>query len=470
MHSLFAQYKGLCAILREGLHNMTGKNRKKLILVNPVNPHRAGFSINHSSKFPPLSLGIIASLTPDDWDVEVIDENFDEFSFRHADLVGITAFTSAANRAYEIAAIYRDRNIPVVMGGIHASMCSEEASQFVDVVVVGEVESVWDELISDFLSDQLKPIYKGLWNGLGQLCKPRRDIYSNEYLFASIQTSRGCPMDCDFCSVSAFNGLRYRQRPPSEVLDELEQIPQELIFFVDDNIIGYGKRSRKSALELFKGMVDRGIKKHWFCQASINIADDEEVLHWAAKAGCRMMFLGIEAEDLDSLSEVNKKLNIKRGGADAYEPIFERIHNAGIAVLGAFIFGMDEDTPEKLFKRARYMLDCGVDVMQATALTPLPGTRLFARLKDEGRLLYTNFPEDWDYYDLTKVVFKPGQMKAEEFSAVMRECMKIIYDPSGLKDKARQTLKYTGRWDATEFAYQSNKNYQCIAMAESTFT
>jgi radical SAM superfamily enzyme YgiQ (UPF0313 family) len=416
-----------------------------------------------------LNLGIVAALTPGNWEVEVIDENFDEFSFRDADLVGITAFTSTANRAYELAAIYREKNIPVVMGGIHASMCSEEASQFVDAVVVGEVESVWDEVIADALADNLKPIYKGLWSGLEQLQKPRRDIYSDQYLFASVQTSRGCPMDCNFCSVSTFNGLRYRRRPPSDVLDELETIPQKLIFFVDDNIIGYGKRSRRLALELFKGMVDRGIDKHWFCQASINVADDEEVLHWAAKSGCRMIFLGIEAEDVDVLSEVNKKLNIKRGASDAYGQIFERIHNAGIAVLGAFIFGMDQDTPETLFKRAQYMLDSDVDVMQATALTPLPGTRLFAKLKEEGRLLYTDYPKDWDRYDLTEVVYRPKQMTAQEFSKTMRECLRKIYDRPALKAKARQTLKFTGRWDATEFAYQSNQNYRTIAIAESTF-
>jgi len=448
---------------------MTCKGQKKLVLINPVNLNRSGFSASHSSRFPPLNLGVVAALTPSDWDVEVIDENFDEFSFRDADLMGITAFTSAANRAYEIAAIYREKNIPVVMGGIHASMCSEEASQFVDAVVVGEVESVWDDVIADALAGNLKTIYKGLWSGLEQLQKPRRDIYSDQYLFASVQTSRGCPMDCDFCSVSTFNGLRYRRRPPCDVLDELETIPQKLIFFVDDNIIGYGKRSRQSALELFKGMVDRGIDKHWFCQASINVADDEEILHWAAKSGCRMIFLGLEAEDVDALSEVNKKLNIKRGASDAYEQIFERIHKAGIAVLGAFIFGMDQDTPEKLFKRAQYMLDCGVDVMQATALTPLPGTRLFAKLKDEGRLLYTNFPKDWDRYDLTEVVYRPRHMTSGEFSEIMRECLRKIYDRRALKAKARQTLKLTGRWDATEFAYQSNQNYRTIAMAESTF-
>jgi radical SAM superfamily enzyme YgiQ (UPF0313 family) len=138
-------------------------------------------------------------------------------------------------------------------------------------------------------------------------------------------------------------------------------------------------------------------------------------------------------------------------------------------VLGAFIFGMDQDTPEKLFKRAQYMIDSDIDVMQATALTPLPGTRLFARLEEEDRLLYTNFPKDWDRYDLTEVVYRPRQMTAEQLSKIMRECLRKIYARPALKAKARQTLKFTGRWDATEFAYQSNQNYRTIAMAESTF-
>jgi len=138
---------------------MTGEKQKKLVLINPVNNSRTGFSINHSSRFPPLGLGVIAALTPPGWDVEIIDENFDDFSFREADLVGITAFTSAANRAYEIAALYREKNIPAVMVGIHASMCSEEALLFVDAVVIGEVESVWEQVLADALSGQLQPVY-----------------------------------------------------------------------------------------------------------------------------------------------------------------------------------------------------------------------------------------------------------------------------------------------------------------------
>ena len=187
-------------------------------------------------------------------------------------------------------------------------------------------------------------------------------------------------MDCEFCSVTTFNGLRYRRRPVEDVLDELASIPQKLIFFVDDNIIGYGRESQEQAKELFRAMVERKLNKLWFCQASLNFADDEELLRWAGRAGCRMVFIGLEALEVDALTEVNKRLNLKRG-VDSYDEAFRRVHRAGIAVLGAFIFGMDSDSPEVLQRRSEYMVRSGVDVMQSTVLTPLPGTRLFRHLE-----------------------------------------------------------------------------------------
>ena len=444
---------------------MTGR---KLVLINPVNRLRTGLSVNRSSRFPPLSLGMVAALTPATWEMELVDENIEPFTYRDADLVGITAFTSSANRAYEIAALYKQQGVPVVMGGIHASMCPNEALRFVDAVIIGEAESVWTDVLEDALSGTLRSLYRGDRQRLINLKQVRRDIYHDQYLFASMQTSRGCPLDCDFCSVSEFNGRRYRRRPPAQVLDELDTIPQESIFFVDDNIIGYGQQDREQALQMFKGMVERGMNKQWFCQASVNIADDQEVLAWASRAGCRMIFLGIEAEDIDALADVNKRLNLRRG-TSAYARTFERIHEAGIAVLGAFIFGMDSDTPEKLYRRADYMINSGVDVMQATALTPLPGTRLFRKMKEEGRLLYTSFPQDWDRYNMTEVVYQPKRMEPDEFSQIMRECLRQIFDLRVLKAKAKRTLKATGRSDTMAFAWQANIDYRNIAMADSTF-
>jgi len=200
--------------------------KKKLLLINPVNPRKVGLTVNLSSRFQPLGLGIVAAMTPDTWDVEIIDENFEPFIFRKADLVGLTAFTAAVNRAYEIASVYREKDIPTVLGGIHASMLPEEALKYVDTVVSGEAESVWHKILSDFEAGHMQRLYRGEWSDLKDMPKPRRDLFHRGYLFGSIQTSRGCPMNCEFCSVTAFNGSRFRQRPVEDVLDELETISQ----------------------------------------------------------------------------------------------------------------------------------------------------------------------------------------------------------------------------------------------------
>lgn len=438
---------------------------KRLVLVNPVNPARTGLTVNKSSRFPPIGLGIVAALTPAHWKVELQDENWEPFAYRDADLVGITAFTASANRAYEIAAFYRQQGVPVVMGGIHASMCTDEALEFVDAVVVGEAETVWPQVVRDAEAGCLQRIYRGEWGDLTGFSPPRRDLFHPGYVFASVQTSRGCPMDCEFCSVTAFNGRRYRRRPPEEVLDELEGIPQRMLFFVDDNIIGYGHKSREQALALFRGMVERKLDKWWFCQASLNFADDEEVLRWAARAGCKMVFLGLEAEEVDALAEVNKRLNLQRG-VDSYEQAFRRIHRAGIAVLGAFIFGLDDDTPEKLRRRAEYMVHSGVDVMQKTFLTPLPGTRLFDQLRDEGRLLYTDFPQDWEHYDMGEAIHQPRQMTPEALTQAMAASDRRIRAWPVLVRKAVRALRETRNPMAAMFTWWSNINYRNVSRAD----
>jgi radical SAM superfamily enzyme YgiQ (UPF0313 family) len=440
--------------------------KRKLVLINPVNPVRTGLTVNKSSRFPPISLGVVAALTPPAWEVEIVDENWEPFTYRDADLVGITAFTASAPRAYELAALYRQQGVPVVMGGIHCSMCPQEALKYVDAVVIGEAEGAWPQVVADLLAGNLKKEYRGNWADLAGMPTPRRDLFHPGYIFASVQTSRGCPLNCEFCSVTSFNGQRYRRRPTIEVLDELEYIPQKMLFFVDDNLIGYGQDARRSALALFKGMVERRLDKLWFCQASINFADDEEVLAWAAKAGCKMVFLGLEAEAADALQEVEKRLNLQRG-VDSYALAFERIHRAGIAVLGAFIFGMDGDTPQKLEQRAAYMITNGVDVMQTTLLTPLPGTRLFERYQAGNRLLYTNYPVDWQRYDMTEVVYHPGGMNPEQLTRAMQKANQKMYSWPVLVRKALGTYCATRDAMAAMFAWSSNQNYHQVAKQTS---
>ena len=433
-------------------------NHKRLLLINPLSTMREGLILHSHVIYPPTGLGIVAALTPSDWQVEIIDENFGRFEYREADLVGITALTSSATRAYDLAAIYREKGIPTVIGGIHASMSPEEAQQHVDAVVVGEVEGVWKELIRDFETGQLKKVYHAELLPFENAVWPRRDLFRPEYQFASIQTTRGCPMKCDFCSVHTFNGSKYRVRPVEEVLDELETIAHEKIYFVDDNLIGYGKKAQERAIALFRGMLDRGIKKQWFCSASMNFADNEEVIRLAAEAGCVMVLLGIESERIEQLEETNKKLNVKIG-IDHYADVFQKIHKYGISVLGAFIYGLESDTPETMRRRTEYINNADIDAVQATILTPLPGTALFNRMKEEGRLILHDFPHDWQKYDFAEIVFRHNNMSREEFMKEVRMNWDMLYNDDILKRKFLRTLKQTRSTLAGIWSYGSNLQY-----------
>ncbi len=439
---------------------MTMPNRTKtLLLIYPANRKRKGFLANRDTKYQPLSLGIIAALTPTDWKVKIIDENFRDFRFYEADLVGLTTFSSSATRAYEIAALYREKGIKTVLGGIHASMMPDEAAQHVDCVVTGEAESVWPKLIADFEAGSLQKRYKGNLLPMENAVKPRRDLFHPGYVFASIQTTRGCPFDCNFCSVSAFNGRHYRMRPIEEVLDELEQIPQQNVFFLDDNIVGTSKAHQERAIELFRKIVERGIKKDWISQASLNLADNPEVLRWAAKSGARMIFIGVETELPDALVESNKRINMKMG-VDSYERVFAKMHKFGIASIAGFMFGWDSDTPQTIQQRVDYIRRSSADSFQTTIVTPLPGTRLFTKLESEGRFINHNFPTDWQLFDYGDLVFEPKLMSHPEFSEAFKSALQQIYEPSHLRRKFFKSWYNLGSFTTAYWSYMSNWNYR----------
>ncbi|HNQ60446.1 MAG TPA: radical SAM protein [Bacteroidales bacterium] len=440
-------------------------NKKTLILINPSNQYRRGFALRQQSRQVPLGLGIIAALTPPNWKIIILDENIKPFRFREADLVGITTFTSTAQRAYEIAAVYRGKGIPVVFGGIHVSMLPDEALQYGDAVVIGEAETSWPNVMSDFEAGRLQRIYRGPHADLSQCPIPRHDLFHPSYLFASIQTSRGCPMDCDFCSVPVFNGHSYRLRPVEAILDEMEALPQKLIYFVDDNITGYSKASEKHAQELFEGMIRRGLKKEWFAQASLNISQNPELLKLAARSGCKMLLIGIEAENENALRDTNKHVNLTLG-TKTYKHAFRTIHQAGIAVLGAFIYGMDSDTPSSLQARTKFIVHSSVDVVQASAITPLPGTRLFKRLQQENRILANHPPHSWKYFHFSDVVFRPAEMQAHELADNLWMAYQKIFSLKTLRMKFLRTLWNTKNLRTSVWAWNSNLNYRAVSMEE----
>ena len=407
---------------------------KKLLLVQ-CNVNRPKVPLrNLVRRFQPLGLGIIAALTPDDWEVEIIDETITPFKFKKADLVGISSLTASVNRAYEIAGFYREKGIPTVMGGSHVSALPEEALQYVDTVIIGEAESVWRQFISDLDAGNPQKIYRGELLRLEDIPRPRRDLYSRGYLIASIETTRGCPMNCEFCGGFVVHGRRYRERPIEIVLDELEAIHQDFVFFVDDNLIGHSKASEQRAIELCKGMIRRGINKKWFCQVPITVADNEELISVAAESGCITFHIGMEAVDELALQEINKKHALNRD----YEKDFQLIGKYGIVADCTFMCGMDSDTQATIRQRADFILQNEIHAAKLLYYSPIPGTRLLSRLKDEGRLLYTDYPRDWERYNLEEVVHKPLQMNPQELRAVVNESRLKLYNIASLAYKFGQ--------------------------------
>jgi len=435
---------------------------KKLLLINPVSSLRKGFTLKTESMYPPLSLGILAALTPDNWEVEIFDENFETFDeIIETDLVGLTSFTSSAYRAYEIAAAYKKANIPVVMGGIHASMIPNEAIKYVDVVGVGEAESYWKSIISDFESGQLKPFYYGERLSMDKIPIARHDLFHEKYTIDSVQTTRGCPFNCSFCTVTAFNGSTYRMRPVEDVLDEIEVANTDRLFFIDDNLIGYSKKSKEHIKAILQGMIDRGIKKEWWTQCSLNVADDDEILELFSKSGCKLIFIGIESETIDGLNDVNKKLN-ERMGVDKYTVAFNKIHKYGMSILGSFIFGLDSDTVESLHNRKKYIIDQPIDCYQTGILTPLPGTKLYREYEEQGRIIKNNYPSDWQYYSIEDVVMIPGKMDAMTLKNTMEDIWLELYDKKTVFKKFMNTLRATKDTKAASWALTTNLVYRSM--------
>jgi radical SAM superfamily enzyme YgiQ (UPF0313 family) len=358
----------------------------------------------------------------------VVDENLgvpDYTTMPRPDLVGITAFTSQAPRAYEVAAQFRTRGVPVVMGGIHATMCSAEASERVDAVVKGEAEDLWEQVLEDTRKGALKQVYAGNHAEMEEVPFARHDLLPTGYFFGSIQTARGCPLNCSFCSVSAFNGRRYRRRPVEEIVEEFKLIRESHVLIVDDNLIGTRKNHIAGAKELFRAMIEANFGKKWIAQATINMADDEELLRLAAKAGCVGVFIGFESPSAEGLVEIHKKFNIQKDRD--FRASVRQIQRYGIAVAGSFIIGLDIDKPGIGQHIAATANHYGVDLLNVQCLTPLPGTELWNKMESEGRIVANSFPEDWRFYTLTLPVARYKHLDRTDIFREMDSCNREFY-------------------------------------------
>ncbi|MGO9614608.1 MAG: B12-binding domain-containing radical SAM protein [Dissulfurispiraceae bacterium] len=397
---------------------------KKLLLISPI-ASKSLLGGDFYFRLPYLGLLKVASLTPPDWEVKIVDEKVEAIDFKQdADLVGITAMTPVAKRGYEIADNFRQRGIKVVMGGMHISKMPEEALQRCDSVVIGEAEDIWDKVLEDVERDGLKRIY---WHENGYPSLENRpatnwDLYRDKgYLPVHfVETTRGCPHNCEFCSVTSSFGGKFRNRPVDEVEKEIQNLKpfegklilKNVVFFADDNIIS----SRKHARELLNRIVPYNLK--WLGQTSVNIAKDEEMLTLCRKSGCTGLLIGFETLSPDNLANVGKAFNKPQD----YIDVVNKMHDHGLGVNGSFVLGFDHDD-EGVFERTiEFVIKAKLDVCYFSILTPYPGTVLHSKMEQAGRII----DRDWSNYNTNNVVFMPKLMKPERllqgYYEVLKEC------------------------------------------------
>lgn len=415
-------------------------NSMKLLLINPNNPANAinvpflkkGLYFTKANAIaPPLNLCMVAGSTPPEIDIEIMDECTGPIDFeRRADLVAITAITTTVARGYEIADFYRRKGVPVVMGGIHVSFMPQEALEHCDSVVVGEAEAVWPSVIGDFQSGKLKPIYRnGELIELKRLPLPRRDLLRRDAYVApsTMQTARGCPFNCHFCSVTAFNGGGYRFRPTEEVVEEIKTLPTRNIFIVDDNIITKRQRTK----ELLEALIP--LRVRWGSQATITIADDDELLDLARRSGCVGLAIGIETFSAKSLKEARKPINRPAHYAEQ----LKKLRKKGLMVWGSFVLGFDEDDAESLALTLKLASSAKLDFACFNLLTPLPGTDIQRKLMAENRIKSFHWPD----YQMSNLVFKPKQVEAKFLENFLRRAWREFYSIRSIIVRQRLSIR-----------------------------
>jgi radical SAM superfamily enzyme YgiQ (UPF0313 family) len=413
----------------------------KILLISPERKRRKEEAFLFRLGF--LNLPCVAAMTPADCDVRIVDEAYERINFdEKADLVGITAQTPVAPRAYQIAKEFRQRGVPVVMGGVHASVLPDEALRHVDAVVIGEAETTWPRLLSDFRHGRLQKIYRSNgWISGGTIPSPRRELL-NQRLYLPLkllETTRGCPHRCDFCQVSRFFGNRYRTRPLHEIARELDAIfgpgpvmpswakrvlstiskdlpyfiKRRLLYIIDNNVVS----NKNFAVELLSLLREYDLL--WWGHAPISIARDNGLLKLFAKSGCIAVNIGFESLSPTNLKQIKKGFNKPA----QYSEAIKRIHGYGIGIMGTFIVGLDDDDVGVFQRTIDFIMENQLDWALAFIMTPYPGTESFERMERAGRILH----RDWERYDSLNAVYQPLLMSAGELEDGMRRIWKEIF-------------------------------------------
>jgi len=424
----------------------------RIALLSPKGPlyrHRGGI-FRKSLRYSPLTLPTLAALIPDDieHDLSLYDEGIEDIpQDLDVDLIGITAITGTANRAYELARHFRKRGITVVIGGPHATLVPDDAEPHADAIVVGYAEDTWPELLRDFSGDRLRKRYVQSPDlSLANRPPARRDLinggrYAKTHVF---EATRGCVHRCDFCVVPFAWGRKPYQKPVADVVDEIRSTGAKRAIFVDLNIIA----DKDYAGELFEALIPLNIR--WGGLATSLLARDEELLDLCARSGCIALLVGFESISSSALKDVQKGFN----SPTLYAEWIRRFHEHGIAVNGTFVFGLDSDGVEAFDETAQFVIDNRIDLPRFAILTPFPGTALHDRLDREGRIL----TKDWELYDGQHVVFEPAKMSVDALEKGNTAVWRKVYSYGSIARRMRNTPISKLLYLAANFGYRFYAN------------
>jgi len=417
----------------------------KLLLVFPKSEGGYWGKVRHGrAGLVSLGLSTVAALTPPDWNVVIADARVAPIDFNQkVDLVGITGYTAEIPSTYTIADEFRKRGVPVVLGGVHVSALPSEALEHADAVIIGEAEGVWEKLLADFAAGAMQSTYRSeKFCSMEQMKIPRRDLLNRKMYtsFNSLQATRGCPFDCDFCAVTGVFGRKFRTRPVEDVLNEIRTFDTRDFLFADDNICG----KPDYAKELFRQLIP--LNKKWGGQTSITIAKDDELLNLYAKSGGRYAFIGIESLSQKNLQDINKSWN----KAIDYEQAIRKIHRAGINIIGSFIFGLDDDEPFVFRHTFDFIQKTRIAAAQFHILTPFPGTRLYGRMEKDGRII----DRDWSKYHTSEVVFQPAKMTIKELQDGYSWIFRQTYSARSVLSRVFRSLRGIPYRTAVNISYR----------------
>jgi radical SAM superfamily enzyme YgiQ (UPF0313 family) len=363
---------------------------------------------------------------------------------RPTDLVAISVETYTAKRAYQIASAYRQRGVPVVMGGFHATLCPEEVSQFCESIVLGEAEAVFPQVVDDYRHGRPQRVYRASERPSLTVAPDRSIFRGKRYLpIHLVEFARGCRFKCDFCAIQSFFQSTHNHRPIEDVVREIQQVrrPGQMFFFIDDNITS----SLSHAKELMRALVPLRIR--WVSQSAINVAYDGEALELMRRSGCQGMLVGFESLEPANLQQMNKEFNLMHGGPRAALANFRR---HGIRIYGTFIFGYDHDTAETFRSTVAFAREQKLAIAAFNHITPFPGTPLYARMKAEGRLLFDAWWLD-DRYRYNMIPYRPKNMSPEDLAEACVEARRNFYSWPSILYRATQGMNWRSPWMMLNF-------------------